>query len=306
MDLVKSTITDADGVEHQVLIEAPEGDQKKNGQGRGENEGIEALRTELAAAFKTQGEQVREEAIAGMRGFARELGEQRSRKAPIPDKGKTQKQAEDEHGRAARIAAAECRDFRVIGDVRDPLYRRMERGRGTYEVEELRACRNPKMDELAKMWAQCVASRNAGGREILFKEMNDRYLDQMGYGRAPLLEGAPNADSGFAAGSGGELLPLPLSTQLIVERDKASKMRGLVNVFPMTTQTQRVPVLPTMSANTRAENAAYADGTPDPDSALLSAKDLGVSFSAGRNFLEDTSFNIANQLTVVAGGAIGA
>jgi HK97 family phage major capsid protein len=77
-------------------------------------------------------------------------------------------------------------------------------------------------------------------------------------------------------------------------------------VFPMNTQTQRIPVLPTVTATSRAENAAYSDNTPDPDSALLSAKDIGVMFSAGRNFLEDTPFNMANQLTRVAGQAIGA
>ena len=74
----------------------------------------------------------------------------------------------------------------------------------------------------------------------------------------------------------------------------------------MTAQVQRIPVLPTATASARLENAAYTDNTPTADSALLTAKDIGVMFSAGRNFLEDSAFNIANQLTIVAGGAIGA
>ncbi|MGL5098406.1 MAG: phage major capsid protein, partial [Planctomycetia bacterium] len=118
--------------------------------------------------------------------------------------------------------------------------------------------------------------------------------------------GLPTGENPLSNGSGAELLPLPLANQLMMERDKASKFRGLVNVFPMTAQVQRIPVLPTVTATSRLENASYTDNTPAADSALLTARDIGVLFSAGRNFMEDSAFNIVNQLTVVAGGAIGA
>lgn len=229
--------------------------------------------------------------------FVEGIEKKRSRRAPIP---KGDDQAE------ARGDTHEARNVQAIGPASDPLYRRMESGRSIEEKTEFRSARNPKMDQLAREWATAASNGDVGSRVRLHDQMNDEYYRAMGFSRAPLLEGIPNVDSGLAVGTGAELLPLPLAGQLIVERDKASKMRRLVNVFTMTTQTQRVPVLPTVVATSRLENAAYADNTPNPDSFLLSAKDIGVSFSAGRNFLEDAAFNLANQLTVVAGGAIGA
>jgi len=269
---------------------------------------LEAMQAELAAAVETIRTESRDAAVGAVRDFAASLGNERSRRPPIPKKDETAEEApkpagerNDRHGEALY-----ARDLRVIGDTRDRLYARMESGRSIVEVEELRAARNPRMDDLAQEWAATLISRNVNRREELHEELNGRYWESLGYSRAPLLEGLPDASSGFAVGTGADLLPLPLASQLIVERDKASKFRSMVNTFPMTTSTERIPILPTMTANARLENAAYADGSPTSDGALLHAKDVGVSFSAGRNFLEDSAFNLANQLTVVAGGAIGA
>lgn len=247
----------------------------------------------------------RETTVSVLEGFLDKLEAKRSRKPPVPPQGDDE---QDQAVRRERGDVVNARSFRAIGDARDPLYRRMEvqHNRSAVEVDEFRAARNPKMDDLTKQWCKAAEQRDVSARVRLFEEMNGEYYRALGFSRAPLLEGSPNADSGFADGTGAELLPLPLAGQLMLERDKASRMRGLVNVFPMTTQTQRAPVLPTVTASSRAENASYTDNTPDPDSALLSAKDIGVLFSAGRNFLEDSSFAMANQLTVVAGGAIGA
>ena len=263
---------------------------------------LETMKSVLGEAIEMIRTESRDEAVEAVTEFARNLEGRRSHKPPVPPK------SDEKRDRSKRVGdeAEYNRGFRVLGDARDGLYRRMEVGRSPIEVEELRAARDPKMDALTQEWCKAVHIRNIAGRIALYDEMNDLFIDRMGYSRAALLEGVPNADSGFAAGTGGELLPLPLSNQLIVERDKASKMRMLVNVFPMSTQTVRIPVLPTVAATSRTENDSYADNTPNPDSALLSAKDIGVEFSAGRNFLEDTAFNMANQLTRVAGSAIGA
>lgn len=197
------------------------------------------------------------------------------------------------------------RSLRVIGDARDMLYRRMELGRSGEDLVEFRRARNPRMDTLAREWVQALGANDVGARVRLYHEINDRFMKEMGISRASLLEGLPTGENPLSNGSGAELLPLPLANQLMLERNKASKFRALVNVFPMTAQVQRIPVLPTVTATSRLENAAYTDNTPSADSALLTAKDIGVMFSAGRNFLEDSAFNIVNQLTVVAGGAIG-
>lgn len=291
-------------------------DEKKEGDDQGgsrELDAINSMTDRLAGAIEGVREDARDEALKAVTEFAETLEKRRSRTAPIParssERSREGRESREEHNRPGD--SVEIGTLRAMGSALEPLYRRGEKAlnRSAEERLEYRAARNPGIDELTKQWAKHVETGNVEGRIRSYNEINDAYLKQLGVGesqRAALLEGAPNADSGFAAGSGAELLPLPLAGQLIMERDRASKLRALVTTFPMNTQTQRVPVLPTVSASTRAENASYTDNTPNPDSALLTATDLGVEFSAGRNFLEDTSFNIANQLTVVAGKAIGA
>ena len=258
---------------------------------------MEQLRTELAGMIEGVRTESRDLAIKAVSDFAKQVEGERSRTAPIP--------AKDAAPQRSDSTLDYQRELRVMGDARYPLYRKMENDRSPDQVLDLRAARNPGMDELTKQWCQAVYVRDISGRSHLYDQMNDLYIKDSGLSRAALLEGAADASSGFAAGTGGELLPLPLSNQLYVARDRMAKFRGLVTSFPMTTQTSRIPVLPTAAAATRAENANYAENTPAADSALLTATDLGVEFSAGRNFLEDTGFNMANQLTVVAGGAIG-
>lgn len=260
---------------------------------------IERMQQTLGKAIEGVRTESRDIALKAVEEFAEKLEKKRSAAPPVPPKGETKRDA-------PKGDFFEAQNVRALGDGTAPLYRRMESGRSIEDKEDFRASRNPRMDDLTAKWCKAVASRDVGARVALYDEMNGRYAESLGYSRASLLEGDPNADSGFADGTGAELLPLPLAGQLIVERDKAGKMRSLVNVFPMSAQTQRIPILPTAAASTRAENAAFTDNTPAADTALLAATDLGVMFSAGRNFLEDSAFNMANQLTVVAGGAIGA
>ena len=275
-----------------------------DGEGSAELEAITRMQDKLAAAIEGVRTESRDMALKAVEDFATKLEGERSRKPPIPE---TKEESPNPGGSRNQAGALfEIERVHVLGDARDPLYRRMENGRTLEERNDFRAARNPQMDDLTRQWVRAVVQRNVTERIRLYDELNGRYVESLGYSRAALLEGTPDADSGLGAGSGGELLPLPLANQLILERDAASMMRALINVFPMTSQTQRIPVLPTASADTRAENAAFTDNTPNPDSALLAATDLGVRYSAGRNFLEDTGFNMANQLTVVAGNAIGA
>jgi len=263
---------------------------------------LEAMRDELAEAIEGVRTESRDLAIDAVRQFAKDVDGKRSRKPPIPPKDDERREKKDETPKGTTI---EFDHLRVLGDGRDQMYRRMTRGLDDEQTREVRCARNPRMDELTKAWGCAVLQGNVPERARLYTELNERWLDDLGYSRAPLLEGSPDADSGFADGTGAELLPLPLANQLMIERERASVMRRLVSVFPMSSQTERIPILPTVTASTRAENGTYTDNTPASDVATLSAKDLGVTFSAGRNFLEDTAFNMANALTVVAGQAIG-
>lgn len=257
---------------------------------------IEAMTAALTTAIEGVRQDARDQAIEAVNAFARTIEAQRSRKPPVPASDQSNQRQED-NSRG---------DVRVTGHASDPLYRRYERGRTPDEVREWRIARNTGMDALVRDWAVALQTNNVGERVRLYHEMNDRYMKAMGISRASLLEGLPTGDNPLSAGSGAELLPLPMAGILIQERDKASKFRGLVTTIPMTSQVSRLPILPTATASARLENAAYTDNTPTADSALLTAKDVGVMFSAGRNFLEDSAFNIAQALTVVAGGAIGA
>ena len=281
-----------------------------DGGGSRELDAINSMTERLAASIEGVREDARDEALKAVTEFADKLEGKRSRRAPVPpsrdDQGESRSQS-----RPAASEGVEFSTLRAIGSAVDPLYRRMETEvqRSSEEVAEFRSARNPGVDKLTKQWANHVNNGNVEGRIRSYNELNDAYLKGLGVSesqRASLLEGTPNASSGFADGTGAELLPLPLAGQLILARDKMSKMRRLVTTFPMTSQTERVPVLPIATASTRAENAAFTDNTPPSESALLAATDLGVEFSAGRNFLEDSAFSIANQLTVVAGNAIGA
>lgn len=277
--------------------------------GAGSDDPIARMTAALGSAIEGVRADARAEAIEAVEAFSRRVEATRSRRPPVPPDDERRRERDDrpaDLGAARSVDYSAAREFHVIGDARDGLYRRMEQGRAGLALAEFRVTRNPGMDAIAARWANAVASGNVAERVRLYDELNDRYLKAMGISRASLLEGLPTGENPLSNGSGAELLPLPLANQLIVERDKASKFRGLVNVFPMTAQVQRIPVLPTVTATARLENASYTDNTPTADSALLTAKDIGVLFSAGRNFLEDSAFNIVNQLTVVAGGAIGA
>jgi len=267
---------------------------------KGEGASLEEMQTLLRGAFDAARDEAREAAVSAVRDFAKGIEEQRSHKPPIPKRGDDDEKTEKSRGDT--ISASR---FTVGGLVIEREYRKMERGLSETAREEFRASRNPKIDEAAKRWAHAVQLGDVTGRIRAYHEVNDLYLESLGMSRAALLEGDTTGENPLADGSGAELLPLPLSGQLMVERDRISKMRALATVFPMSAQVMRIPILPTTTAATRAENAAFSDNTPTVDSALLRARSMGVQYSASRDMLEDSAFNLVNQLTRVAGQAIG-
>ncbi len=263
----------------------------------------------LTRALESRVQSTEDGLLARLDAVAESLETSRSRKPPIP--AREEKPAPDERVAPSSLTRSRVEGFdvtciRVLGDVREQQYSRLYRGLSGSELLEKRAARNVKMDDLTQRWIRAVDRQDYAMRAKLCEEMNDLYLDTLGIERAPLLIGDPTGENPLADGSGAELVPLPLANQIVLARDRASKLRRISNVFPMTSQTERVPMLPIVTASTRAENAPYVDNTPAADKAMLTATDLGVQFSAGRNFLDDTAFNMANALTQIAGAAIGA
>lgn len=189
-----------------------------------------------------------------------------------------------------------------IMDGRDRLYHRM-----WANDDMTRFDRNPFLDDNGARWCRAIMSGRKEEADRIRREVDDVYLRSLpSIDRAALAEGAADAGWGFGDGTGAELLPLPMASQIMIARNVSSVLRGLVNVFPMTSQTQRIPILPVVAASTRAEGADFgADVTPDPQKLMLTAKILGVRFSATGEFLADTPFNMVQQLTERAGSAIG-
>lgn len=215
-------------------------------------------------------------------------------RAPVPERERSkpvqrdQPWSEEVPYRFSRMEIREGIDDLYERDIwaRDPIFKRT---------------RNPRLDEGVKRWLELTHRGYREQADRLCAEINDDYLNQ----RAALLEGTADADSGLAQGTGVGLVPLPLSTNIVTARNKASKMRRIVSRFPMQSQTQRIPNIPVVTADTRAENVAYSDATPGGDDLLLTSKLLGVLFSASGEFLQDAAINIVSLLTERAGSAIG-
>ena len=70
--------------------------------------------------------------------------------------------------------------------------------------EREREFRNPYDDHYIAMWLRGMATQSQGGGRLM-REAHDKL--EVKYGRADLLEGAPDADSGLGDGTGAHLLP---------------------------------------------------------------------------------------------------
>lgn len=313
-DLTEEQATELEGLlrNMQAALDGDEGDEETPDitltpeQGRRLQDALENLGTvvEERAAGAV------ESTLEGVENLVQSLRGQRSRRPPVP-RGTSGRRQPAQHGQA------QGREGRGEAMASGYAYTRMELRDGTYDLyrelhektPELKY-RDPRIDNLSRQWLIAFYKNHAERADRIGRELNDRYLENRGAfmedgGRAALLEGDPDASSGFADGSGGELLPLPLQNQMILARNKASKLRSLVMRQNMTSQTSRTVVGPTVTATQVAEGATAADGTPNPTSVLLSAKKTQVRFSASRELLEDSAFNVVNFFAERAGAAIG-
>jgi HK97 family phage major capsid protein len=163
--------------------------------------------------------------------------------------------------------------------------------------------RNPRTDELCRTYIQALSSRNTELAIRACREADDYY---MGHTRAALLEGAPNADSGLGDGSGAGLIPLPLAGVIVLARNKAAKMRGIMANYQMNAQTLRIPAGGVVTSAMTAENAIATDNTPVVSDVVLSAKKAQSHFSASMEQLDDSAFNIVSFFSERGGASLGA
>ena len=258
---------------------------------------LQDLMERMGQQMAERQETIADNAISAMETVVSRLEGQRSRRAPV------------DAPRRARTTAPPRGSREGYGDAQATYtYSRIEVRDGTYDLyrelherEPELKYRDPRIDDLGKQWLIAFAKNHHEKVEKIGRELNDRYVENRGSflgtsgqrDRAALLEGSPDASSGFADGSGGELLPLPLANQIVLARNKASKLRGLVARINMTSQTSRQPVAPTVAAAQVAEGSTASDATPNPTSVLLSAKKTQVRFSASREMLDDSGYNLS-------------
>ena len=235
----------------------------------------------------------REDMLREVHDSVNSLRNERGRPAPIPPK------EGPERAQAVSRSRAEpphmLRSYRFgWGEVREgimELYATLP--------EDQQKWRNPKLDELARTYILASVAKDRASMEKTKREMDDYYV------RAALLEGDPDASSGFADGTGAELLPLPLHGAIINARQRASVLPQLMQNFQMSSQTLRIPGGPAVTASMVSENSVATDATPDPSSILLSAKKGQVQFSASMEELEDSAFNIVSWFSERGGSALG-
>ena len=171
--------------------------------------------------------------------------------------------------------------------------------------EHYRKLRNPKTDELALGWIRAMTSNHPDQMEKFERRLLDCYRLEDGF-RASVLQGTTTAVSGLSTGTGGALIPLPLSNMLILARNLRARFRPRCTIFTSDALTLRVPTSPTASAaGTYSEGAGPAQIEPAFGSVLLSKKKLGGAFIVSIEMLEDSPFNVVSIFTERAGSAIG-
>lgn len=182
----------------------------------------------------------------------------------------------------------------------DPLYRRLHAGNPV-----LREYRNADLDHWMAYWVRGLTQKN---REAL-RIADDKLAALSGRNqRATTLEGVLDVSDPTAIldGTGGHLLPQEMANIVMIARDEAAVLPGLVQPFQMTGPTLRIPTAAAVTSAMTAEGSTAAQGEPTFVTELLKAQKLQAFMKASVEMLADSPFNLVNVYTVRAGASIGA
>jgi HK97 family phage major capsid protein len=188
---------------------------------------------------------------------------------------------------------------RTGGSVQPRVNSNVTRLYGQLSADE-REWRSPDADHWYKHWLVAFLHKN---RESMFRA--DAELEKI-FGRAEILEGAPDTGGGIGAGTGADLLPHPLGQVVMTARDRVNKIRRLAQPVQLTTQTLQLPTFGAVQSYMTAEGATSTQDEPDPSNVLFRANKAQAYAVASKEFVRDSAFNVVNLLAVRAGGSLGA
>jgi HK97 family phage major capsid protein len=173
------------------------------------------------------------------------------------------------------------------------LYERMS--------SEKRAYRSEDADHYMAQWLRAIVAKNEGLR----LEAEAKFLE-LGYARANTLEGLASGTSGMTAGTGASLLPTPIAGVIMVELNRAARLRPVVGLFQSAGKTLRVPRSNKATTQMIAEATAITQGEPTTiDHVLLDKKKASAYFQFSREMLSDAAFSIVNFFSERAGASLG-
>lgn len=177
-----------------------------------------------------------------------------------------------------------------VQDAREVLYRNFS--------PEMKKWRNPGTDELSARWIRALV-RNDQATMREFDLMERATIAETAFGST--------ANSGLATGTGGALIPLPLSNAIVLTRDKEAAIRGSgATVFQSEAATLRVPKFGSATVAMTAEGGTNSAGEPASTSVLLNKKKMTFYGAFTLEALQDSAFNLVNILTERGGSAFAA
>ncbi len=217
-------------------------------------------------------------------------------------------------GKPNRSTLAAIHDGEGNGDGRTSHeVERIERVRFAFEDRyrslspAMREVRNAETDLDMARWILGMTSKDHQTiREVEGKYRTPRRTAlEAEWARATLAEGLADSSSGLGAGSGANLLPLPLERAVILERQAAAVMRSIVRIFTSESHTKRIPNSGIVVAAMVAEGAGGSQNEPTIGGTVLSKKKATANLAATIEEIEDSAFDLVSLFSERAGSAFG-
>ena len=172
--------------------------------------------------------------------------------------------------------------------------------------EDERVWRTADGDEQILSWMRCSANLNYPGQMTADQKLR-QIFPQAYRERADTLEGAASESGGFAAGTGGVLVPRPLENLVTIAIIKRAKLPRWVRQMTMTAQEHNIPTAKsaTAYAGIGETTSPITGGEPALAQVPLVTEDLMGKMVMSRNLLEDEAANVVPVFVQLMGDAIG-
>lgn len=170
--------------------------------------------------------------------------------------------------------------------------------------ENERALRTWDGDHYIRSWLKALQENDFAGRVQADAKLATIYP---AFYRADTLEGAASGSGGFAAGTGGVLLPRPLEQLVAIALAKIAKMSRWARSLTMTAQEHNVPTAGAATAYMQGEaTSPLTGGEPTLAQVPLIAYEAIGKMILGRDLLEDEAANVVPTFVSLMGDALAA